>query len=430
VNVRGALDNIKVIELCRVLAGPWASQTLADLGADVIKIEHPRTGDDTRLWGPPYLTAEDDASLAESAYFLCTNRNKRSVALDFSKPEGRAILGKLIADADVVIENFRPGTLAKYGLDYETLRASNPGLVYCSITAFGQSGPEKQRPGYDFAIQAMGGLMSITGRPDDEPGGGPMKVGVAVTDIFSGLYATIGILAALEARHTTGRGQHIDLALFDTQVAVLANQASNYLVSGRSPGRLGNSHPNVVPYQAFPTADGHIVLAIGNDEQFRRCCTALGCAALAADERFRHNEDRVKNRDSLVAELSVALRAAPTDHWLAALERGDVPCAPINRLDQVFAHPQAKARHLRVEVEHPCGVAPLVANPIRLSETPPTYRQAPPLLGQHSREVIVNDLGLSEAEFERLAAAGIVRSHPRSASAAVANQGAQSDGGL
>jgi crotonobetainyl-CoA:carnitine CoA-transferase CaiB-like acyl-CoA transferase len=411
-DVQGALENIKVVELCRVLAGPWASQTLADLGADVIKIEHPHGGDDTRSWGPPYLKSSSDEGLSESAYFLCTNRNKRSVALDFSKPEGRAIVRQLVERADVLIENFRPGTLAKYGLDYETLAVANPRLIYSSITAFGQTGPEKQRPGYDFAIQAMGGLMSITGEPDAAPGGGPMKVGVAVTDIFSGLYATIGILAALQARQTTGRGQHLDLALFDTQVAVLANQASNYLVSGKSPGRLGNSHPNVVPYQTFQTQDGHIVLAIGNDQQFARCCAQIGRRDLAADARFSSNQERVKNRDSLIEELAQTFRSSPTDHWLAELEKADVPCAAINRLEQVFAHPQARARGLRVEVEHPFGVAPLVASPIRLSQTPPTYRQAPPLLGQHSRDVLVGELGVTEADFDRLSAAGVVREHP------------------
>lgn len=415
-STQGALHNVKVVELCRVLAGPWASQTLADLGAEVIKIEHPAAGDDTRSWGPPYLLSEDE-ELSESAYFLCTNRNKRSVAIDFSNPEGCALVRELIAKADIVIENFRPGTLGKYGLDYQSLIAANPGLIYCSITAFGQTGPEKHRPGYDFAIQAVGGLMSITGQPDEVPGGGPMKVGVAVTDIFSGLYATIGILAALQARQLTKRGQHLDIALFDAQVAVLANQASNYLVSGTSPNRLGNSHPNVVPYQTFQTEDGHMVLAIGNDEQFRRCCRALRRTDLAADPRFQRNEGRVKNRESLIPELATALRSATTDHWLTALEEADVPCAPINQLHQVFAHPQAKARSLLVELEHPCGTAPLVASPIRLSETPPQYILAPPLLGQHSREVLVEELGLMEADFERLAAAGVVRSQsiPKSA---------------
>lgn len=407
---KGALENIKIVELCRVLAGPWASQTLADLGADVIKIEHPRDGDDTRLWGPPFLKGHDQDQ-AQSAYFLCTNRNKRSVALDFSKPEGRAALGKIIGQADVLIENFRPGTLTKYGLDYQTVSAANPRLVYCSITAFGQTGPEKHRPGYDFAIQAMGGLMSITGHPDGTAGGGPMKVGVAVTDIFAGLYATIGVLAALEARHTTGRGQHLDIALFDTQVAVLANQAANFLVSGKAPDRLGNSHPNVVPYQSFETADGHLVLAIGNDEQFRRCCTRINRADLTSDTRFQTNERRVKNRDALVAELSATLATASTAYWLAELESADVPCAPINRIDQVFDHPQAKARGLRIEIQHPCGAAPLVASPVRLSETPPTYRRAPPLLGQHSREVLVEEAGISEADFHSLLLSGAVRTH-------------------
>ncbi len=402
----GALEKIKVIELCRVLAGPWASQTLADLGADVIKIEHPMSGDDTRAWGPPYLTSAENEKL--SAYFLCTNRNKRSVAIDFSKPAGRVIVQRLVENADVLIENFRPGTLAKYGLDYETLQRLNPRLIYCSITAFGQTGPEKHRPGYDFAIQAVGGLMSITGQPDGSPGAGPVKVGVAVTDIFSGLYATIGILAAIEARHASNRGQYLDLALFDTQVAVLANQASNYLTSGNVPNRLGNSHPNVVPYQTFQTKDGYLVLAVGNDEQFQRCCTQLRRADLPSDPRFRRNEDRVKNRNILIDELSKTFLSAETAYWLAALEKADVPCAPINRLDQVFAHPQAQARGLRVELKHAFGIAPVVASPIRLSETPPTYRQPPPLLGQHSREVLTGELGMTDGDFQKLVAAGVV----------------------
>jgi glutaryl-CoA transferase len=409
--MEGALEKIKVIELCRVLAGPWASQTLADLGADVTKIEHPMSGDDTRAWGPPYLTSAGNEKLSESAYFLCTNRNKRSVAIDFSKPEGRTIVQRLIETADVVIENFRPGTLIKYGLDYETLQRLNPRLIYCSITAFGQTGPEKHRPGYDFAIQAVGGLMSITGQPDGSPGAGPMKVGVAVTDIFSGLYAAIGILAAIESRHTSNRGQYLDLALFDTQVAVLANQASNYLVSGHAPSRLGNSHPNVVPYQTFQTKDGYLVLAIGNDEQFQRCCAQMQRSDLPADSRFRRNGDRVKNRVILIDELSKTFLCAETAYWLAALEKADVPCAPINRLDQVFSHPQAQARGLRVDLKHPLGVAPVVASPIRLSETPPTYRQPPPLLGQHTREVLTRELGMTDADFQNLLNAGVVGEH-------------------
>lgn len=408
----GALDGIKVIELCRVLAGPWASQTLGDLGADVIKVEHPGRGDDTRSWGPPYLTSTD-GMLSESAYYLCTNRNKRSVAIDFANPEGRNLVASLVRDADILIENFRPGALAKHGLDYKTLSCNNSRLIYCSITAFGQTGPDSHRPGYDFAIQAMGGLMSITGAPDESLGGGPMKVGVAVTDIFAGLYATIGVLAALQARQASGRGQQLDISLFDAQVAVLANQASNFLVSGKAPGRLGNSHPNVVPYQSFETADGHIVLAIGNDDQFTRCCSQLGRTDLSSDPRFRCNADRVGNRSALIAELSKVFATRSTEAWLAVLELADVPCAPINGIDQVFETPQAKARGLRVELPHPCGSAPSVASPIRLSETPPTYRRAPPLLGENSHEILAKMLGIAEVDIGRLIAAGVIRSGER-----------------
>lgn len=404
-----ALSKLRVVELARVLAGPWAAQTLADLGADVVKIEHPKRGDDTRAWGPPYLGGS-----TESAYFLCTNRNKRSVALDFAKPDGRDVLLRLLKDADVLIENFRPGALGKYGLDYDSLHRLNPRLIYCSITAFGQTGPASHRPGYDFAIQGQGGLMSITGQPDGSPGGGPMKVGVAVTDLFSGLYATIGILAAVEARRETQRGQRIDLGLFDAQVAVLANQASNYLVSGAVPERLGNSHPNVVPYQSFATKDGHLILAVGNDEQFKRCCRQLGRDDLAADERFDTNSNRIKHRSALIDEMARSFALRTTAEWLAALEAGDVPSAPINRIDQVFAEPQALARQLRVDLPHPCGMAPSVANPIRLSETPPTYRRAPPLLSQHSREILVTELGVDPAHFDRLVAAGVLSCPPES----------------
>ena len=403
-----ALGNLKVVELCRVLAGPWASQTLADLGADVIKVEHPERGDDTRAWGPPYLESPDGEQ-HESAYYLCTNRNKRSVAIDFSKPEGAALVTDLARDADVLIENFRPGGLAKYGLDYETLRDVNPRLVYCSITAFGQTGPARHKPGYDFAMQAAGGIMSLTGQPDGTPGAGPMKTGVAIADLFTGLYAAVGILAAVQARSVTGLGQHIDLGLFDAQVAMLANQASNYLVSGQAPCRLGNSHPNVVPYCSFRTADGHIVLAIGTDGQFARCCTAMGCSGLAEDERFRTNHGRVQNREALVEALAGIFLARTTAAWQALLDSADVPCAPINRVDQVFSDAQAMARGLKVEIPHPFGQAPSVANPVRLSDTPATYRRPPPLLGEHTEEVLLGELGRDRACLDRLRADGTVR---------------------
>ncbi len=405
-----ALGNLRVIELARVLAGPWAAQTLADLGADVVKVEHPGRGDDTRAWGPPYLTPPGEATgSGKSAYYLCTNRNKRSIAIDFAKREGSDLVRDLVRTADIVIENFRPGALARYGLDYESLVRDNPRLIYCSITAFGQSGPYNQRPGYDFAIQAIGGLMSLTGVADGEPGSGPMKVGVAVTDLSAGLYSTIGILAAVNARHLTGRGQHLDLSLFDTQIAMLANQASNYLVSGEPPRRMGNSHPNVVPYQAFATADGHIILAVGSDEQFRRLCDELARPELAEDTRFATNRGRVENRKALVPELAQALGQRGTAAWLVAFEAVGIPCAPINRIDQVFAEPQAEARQIRIELDHPYGVVPTVASPVRLSDTPPRYRRAPPLLGEHTDEILRDELKLSAARIGELRAAQVVR---------------------
>jgi len=403
-----ALGDLRVIELSRVLAGPWAAQTLADLGADVIKVEHPERGDDTRAWGPPHLFSPDESG-SESAYYLCANRNKRSIAIDFSRKEGADLVLALARESDVLIENFRPGALAKYGLDYERMHATNPRLIYCSITAFGQTGPASHRPGYDFAIQAMGGLMSLTGEPDGTPGAGPMKTGVAVTDLFSGLYSVIGVLAAVHWRGKTGMGQHLDLSLFDSQVAMLANQASNYLVSGIVPQRLGNSHPNVVPYQRFTTADGHIVLAVGSDEQFSRCCRCMERNDLAADPRFRANHGRLQHREILVAELAKTFRERDSTSWLSVLEAADVPCAPINQLNDVFAEPQAIARGLRIDIPHPFGTALSVANPIRLSDTPATYRRAPPLLGQHTEEILASELGLDASRIEELQSQGIIR---------------------
>jgi len=403
-----ALGDLRVIELSRVLAGPWAAQTLADLGADVIKVEHPERGDDTRGWGPPHLFSPDESG-SESAYYLCANRNKRSIAIDFSRKEGADLVLALARESDVLIENFRPGALAKYGLDYERMHATNPRLIYCSITAFGQTGPASHRPGYDFAIQAMGGLMSLTGEPDGTPGAGPMKTGVAVTDLFSGLYSVIGVLAAVHWRGKTGMGQHLDLSLFDSQVAMLANQASNYLVSGIVPQRLGNSHPNVVPYQRFATADGHIVLAVGSDEQFSRCCRCMKRNELAEDARFRANHGRLQHREILVAELAKTFRERDSTSWLSVLEAADVPCAPINQLNDVFAEPQAIARGLRIDIPHPFGTALSVANPIRLSDTPATYRRAPPLLGQHTEEILASELGLDASRIEELQSQGIIR---------------------
>jgi crotonobetainyl-CoA:carnitine CoA-transferase CaiB-like acyl-CoA transferase len=408
--MQSALSNLRVVELARVLAGPWAAQTLADLGADVIKVEHPARGDDTRAWGPPYLKPPgEQEGPGESAYYLCTNRNKRSIAIDFATREGSNLVRDLVKTADIVIENFRPGALAKYGLDHESLMRDNPRLIYCSITAFGQSGPYRHRPGYDFAIQGIGGLMSLTGVPDGEPGGGPMKVGVAVTDLSAGLYSTIGILAAVNARQLTGRGQHLDVSLFDTQVAMLANQASNFLVSGAAPRRMGNSHPNVVPYQAFATGDGHLILAVGSDEQFRRLCDEINRPELVRDDRFATNRGRVENRAALIPELAEALRNRGTAAWLEVFEAAGIPCAPINTIEQVFAEPQAAARTIRIELAHPYGMAPSVASPVRLSATPPRYHRAPPLLGEHTEEILRDELKLSADRIDALRTAQVVR---------------------
>ena len=386
-----ALNGLKVLDLSRVLAGPWAGQMLADLGADVVKVERPGSGDDTRTWGPPWLKDADGNDTADAAYFFCTNRNKRSVAIDMATPDGQALLQRLAAEADVVLENFKVGGLQQYGLDHETLRARHPRLIYCSITGFGQTGPYAPRAGYDFLIQGMGGLMSVTGRGDTEEGAGPQKVGVALTDVMTGLHAVIGILAALHHRERTGEGQYIDLALLDVQVAALANQAGNYLISGRVPGRMGNAHPNIVPYQDFPTADSDMILAIGNDGQFARFCEVAGHAEWAADERFSTNAARVANRGVLIPLLRQATVMRTTCEWVAALESKAVPCGPINRLDEVFADPQVVARGLRVELPHPvAGSVPGVANPIRLSATPVVYRSASPQLGAHTAEVLAD----------------------------------------
>lgn len=391
----GALQGLKVLDLSRVLAGPWASQILGDLGADVVKVERPGAGDDTRAWGPPWVASKENDE-RQAAYFQCANRNKRSVAIDLATPEGQAQVRALAAKADVVLENFKVGGLAAYGLDHGSLKAANPRLIYCSITGFGQTGPYAPRAGYDFLIQGMGGLMSLTGRADGEDGAGPQKVGVALVDIMTGLYATIAVLAALSHRDRTGEGQHIDLALLDVQVATLANQAANYLASGVAPKRLGNAHPNIVPYQDFPTADGDMILAIGNDGQFSRFCAIAGHAEWARDERFSTNPARVANRSVLIPLLRQTTVMKTTAEWVAALEAEAVPCGPINRLDQVFADPQVQARGMKIELTHPAfGRVPMVANPIRLSATPVAYRQAPPALGEHTADVLADWLGQS-----------------------------------
>ncbi len=406
---QGALSHIRVLDLSRVLAGPWATQILADLGADVIKIERPGAGDDTRGWGPPWMPDADGQESPVAAYYLCANRNKRSVTVDMASPAGQELIRQLAQASDVLVENFKAGGLARYGLDYDRLRALNPRLVYCSITGFGQTGPYAERAGYDFLIQGLGGLMSITGRPDDEPGGGPMKVGVALTDILTGLYAANAIQAALAARERTGAGQHVDMSLLDVQVACLANQAMNYLATGRNPVRLGNAHPSIVPYQDFPTADGYMILAIGNDGQFARFCEEAGCPELAQDVRFARNQARVENREVLIPMLRRLTVARSTAQWVAALEARAVPCGPINAMADVFADAQVRARGLRIDMPHPqVGSVPLVASPIRLSGTPVDYRLPPPLLGEHTSAVLQEVLGLSAAAVRALQAQGVV----------------------
>jgi crotonobetainyl-CoA:carnitine CoA-transferase CaiB-like acyl-CoA transferase len=400
---------LTVLDLSRVLAGPWCGQILADLGADVIKVERPGAGDDTRGWGPPFLRDPEGRESADAAYYLCANRNKRSLTVDFTTPEGQSIIKSLGRQSDVVLENFKVGGLAAYGLDYESLRADHPELVYCSITGFGQTGPYAPRAGYDLLVQAMGGMMSVTGRSDDEPGGGPQRAGVAVTDLFTGFYATIGILAALAHRDRTQVGQHVDIGLLDVQVACLANQAMNYLVSGTPPRRHGNAHPNLVPYQDFPTSDGYVLVAVGNDGQFARFCAVLSLPELATDPRFATNRDRVTNRAELIPMLSAVTVTNTTSHWAAALERVGVPAGPINALDAVFADPQVRARHMRIELPHPvAGSVPLVASPLNLSETPVAYRRAPPTLGADSAAILRERLEMSDAAIEALKAKGII----------------------
>jgi len=402
------LSHLRVLDLTRVLAGPWATQTLADLGAEVIKIEKPGEGDDTRGWGPPFIN-KPDGDPGDAAYFLSANRGKRSVAIDMASPEGQVLIRRLAERSDVLVENFKVGGLKKYGLDYESLKAVNPRLVYCSITGFGQTGPYAGRAGYDFMIQGMAGIMSVTGQPDGSPGAEPMKVGVAFADIFTGLYATIGILSALAWRERSGEGQLVDMALLDSQVAVLANQALNYLVSGKPPRRLGNAHPNIVPYQTFATADGYIIIAVGNDRQFRDYCRIAGLEHLADDPRYASNRTRVENRESLIPPLAEAMKTRSTAEWVALLEAAAVPCGPINQLDEVFADPQVKARELAIALSRSDGtVTPGVANPIHLSASPVEYTRAAPALGADTTEVLERVLEFSPEEIERLRGAGVV----------------------
>jgi formyl-CoA transferase len=403
------LSHVRVLDLSRVLAGPWASQNLADLGAEVLKIERPGSGDDTRSWGPPFLKDKDGKETRESAYFLSVNRGKKSVTLDISKPEGQRIARALAAKCDVLLENYKVGGLAKYGLAYEDLRTINPRIIYCSITGFGQSGPSAHRPGYDFIFQGMGGLMSITGERDGEPGGGPQKVGIAVTDVLAGMYASLAITAAIAHRERTGVGQVIDLALFDAVVAFGANQILNYFTSGKIPGRYGNAHANVVPYEVFATADGHLILAVGNDSQFASFCKVAGRPELAADPRYATMPGRITNRATLIPRLREVLRQRPSAWWLTELEAGNVPCGPINNYKEVFEDPQVRHRGLKVEIAHPSGVPrPTVASPMRFSETRVEYAVPPPLLGEHTREVLGELLGMRHEELDQLAALKII----------------------
>ncbi|TFW06912.1 CoA transferase [Oxalobacteraceae bacterium OM1] len=404
-----ALGHLRVLDLTRVLAGPWCAQNLADLGADVIKVERPGAGDDTRHWGPPYLRDAEGRDTSEAAYYLAANRGKRSVTIDIATPEGQELVRKLARESDVVLENYKVGQLKKYGLDYESLKREKPDLVYCSITGFGQTGPYAQRAGYDFIVQGMGGFMSLTGERDDLPGGGPQKAGVAISDLMTGMYATIAVLAALAHRDRTGEGQYIDMALLDVQVAMLANMNTNYLASGQAPKRWGNAHPNIVPYQTFATADGHIIVAVGNDGQYRRFVEAGGRPDLASDERFATNPMRVRHRDTLVPLLAEMVKTKTKQEWIALLEAAGVPCGPINNLDEVFENPQVQARGLRVDLPHSSGgPVKLVGSPMKMSATPPHYELPPPTLGQHTEDVLRDVLGETGDGIAALRAKGVI----------------------
>ena len=410
-NKPAALDGIKVLDLSRVLAGPWCTQILADLGADVVKIERPGVGDDTRTWGPPFIKDADGNDTDQASYFTACNRNKRSVTVDMATADGQALLKQMAAQSDIVVENFKTGGLKQYGLDHESLRAANPRLIYCSVTGFGHDGPYAERAGYDLMIQAMTGMMSITGRPDDVPGGGPLRVGVALTDLFTGVYASTAVLAALQVRDRTGEGQHIDMALLDVGMAILANQASAFLNTGKAPGRQGNTHPSLAPYQDFPTQDGSMLLAIGNNGQFARFCEAAGHPEWATDARFATNTLRVKHRGVLIPMMEELTRTRATADWVTLLEDKAVPCGPINDIAQAFDDAQVKSRGLAVTLPRDAGdgIASItgVASPLRLAATPPVLRHAPPALGQHTREVLA-EFGIDGARFEALRSAGVV----------------------
>ena len=404
----GPLNGIRVFDLTRVLAGPSCTQILGDLGADVIKIERPERGDDTRKYGPPFVLDVDGTETTESGYYLSANRNKRSVTLNLTGAEGQSLAKRMINQCQVLAENFKVGNLAKFGLDYASLKAENPGLVYCSITGFGQTGPKAKRPGYDFMAQGLGGIMSITG----PPGGEPHRVGIPIADLTAGLWATISINAALRHREVTGEGQHLDISLLDTQVSLLSIQGLNYFTSGEVPGLLGNAHPNIVPYQVFPTADGNIIVAVGNDDQFKRYCEFAGVPELINDERFVTNKARVQNREALTQILNEVMRQNPSAYWLEELEKNKITCGPINNIDQVFADAQVVARDMRIEMNHPAtGGEPvsLIGSPSKMSVTEVSYRHAPPMLGQHTEEVLEELLGLDAAECNRLREQGVIK---------------------
>jgi formyl-CoA transferase len=407
--LKKALGHLRVLDLTRVLAGPWCAQNFADLGADVIKIERPGAGDDTRAWGPPFLKDEQGRDTTEAAYYLAANRGKRSVTVDIASAEGQDIIRRLARVSDVVLENYKVGQLKKYGLDYESLKREKSDLIYCSITGFGQDGPYAQRAGYDFIVQGIGGFMSITGERDDLPGGGPQKAGVAISDLMTGMYATVAVMAALAHRDRTGEGQYIDMALLDVQVAMLANMNTNYLASGQAPTRWGNAHPNIVPYQTFATSDGHIIVAVGNDGQYRKFVETGGRPELGVDERFSTNPMRVRYRDTLVPLLADMVKTRTKQQWIDALEAAGVPCGPINKLDEVFENPQVAARGMRVDLPHPAGgKVKLVGSPMKLSATPPQYEMPPPMLGQHTREVLRGVLGQSDEEIAALQGKGVI----------------------
>jgi formyl-CoA transferase len=411
--VSGPLSYLTVLDLSRILAGPWCTQLLADLGATVIKIERPGGGDDTRAWGPPYLEDAAGRDTSEAAYYLSCNRGKLSVAVDFTSTEGQAIVRDLALLADVLVENYKVGGLEKYGLDHASVAAANPRIVYASITGFGQDGPYADRAGYDFIIQGMSGFMSVTGERDGLPGGGPQKAGIAISDLMTGMYATVAIQAALAHRDRTGQGQRVDTCLFDSSVAMMSVMNLNYLVTGKPPGRAGNAHHNIVPYQVFACADGHVILAVGNDSQFAKFCEAAGRSGWATDARFAKNADRVRNREILVPEIAESMKMRTRRDWLDTLEPLGVPCGPINRLDQVFADPQLVARGLRMDLPHPlAGNVPQVGTPIKFSATPPTYERPPPLLGEHTAGVLRERLGMTDAAIAALARRGVIQLGP------------------